>query len=81
MRWEAPTMRHTDADWPCMVVLAWARGKIGRIGIPEDDDLMGKIPRCNDWRRRFQVARAERGGEPCLVFGVFGEVLDTSPPF
>jgi hypothetical protein len=74
-------MRCSDADWPRMIVLAWARGKIGRLGVPEDNDLMGRCPRCNDWRRRYQVAQAERGGEPCHVCGVCGEVLDTSPPF
>lgn len=75
------TMQHSEEDWSRMILLAWARGKIGRIGVPEDDDLMGKCLRCNDWRRRFQVAQAEREGEPCLVCGVCGEVLDTSPPF
>jgi hypothetical protein len=70
-----------EDDWGRQIVLSWARHQVGRIGVPEDDDLMGMCPRCSDWRRRFQVARAERGGEPCLVCGVCGEVLDTSPPF
>jgi hypothetical protein len=64
-----------------MIALACARGKIGRIGVPADNDLIGKCPCCREWRRRFQVAQAERSGEHCHVCGVCGKVLDEGVPF
>lgn len=66
-------------DWARQVVLDWARGQLRRLGTPEDQDLMGKCPHCGEWRRRYQTAQAERGGAPCYVCGVCGDVLDTVP--